>query len=61
MLLLLQKLNKLYKETIIIYIMASPITFIANFINEYKKTNTEIIIEDFTRELFKNSIMSKYY
>jgi hypothetical protein len=42
--------------------MASPITFIANFINEYKKTNTEIInTDDFKRKLFENSIMTKYY
>ena len=44
-----------------LYFMASPITFIANFINEYKKTNTEIIIDDFKRKLFENAIMSKYY
>jgi hypothetical protein len=41
--------------------MACPITFINNFINEYKKNNTDIIIENFKKKLYEDhSIMTKY-
>ena len=41
--------------------MACPITFINNFINEYKKNNTEIIIDNFKKKLYEDhSIMTKY-
>ena len=41
--------------------MACPITFINTFIDEYKKKNNEIIIEDFKKKLYEEySIMTKY-
>ena len=41
--------------------MACPITYIQNFIDEYKKNNTEIIMEDIKKKLYKDhSIMTKY-
>jgi len=41
--------------------MACPIIFINNFINNYKKNNDTIIIEDFKKKLYENySIMTKY-
>ena len=42
--------------------MACPITFITDFINEYKQNNSEIIVEDFKKKLYEEySIMTKYY
>jgi hypothetical protein len=41
--------------------MACPITFINQFINDYKLNNEEINIENFKKKLFsEHSIMSKY-
>jgi hypothetical protein len=41
--------------------MASPIICITDFIDNYKKNNNEIIIEDFKKKLYEEySIMSKY-
>jgi len=41
--------------------MACPITFINDFIDNYKKINTDIVIEDFKKKLYEDhSIMTKY-
>jgi hypothetical protein len=41
--------------------MASPIIYFDNFISELKSTNPSITLEELRAELFKNSIMTKFY